>query len=145
MSKGEKSELFKIVLGLLFALPIIIGIGSIALEMLKVLFENMGEIVSFILFSLAFFGVLAFLGNLFEGRRSSGSRFAAPLGYPENWNELRLVALARDDHSCGNCASRSELHVHHIVPLSKGGSNNLSNLRTLCRNCHTKLHPHMRD
>jgi 5-methylcytosine-specific restriction endonuclease McrA len=27
----------------------------------------------------------------------------------------------------------------------KGGTNNLSNLRTLCNSCHEKLHPHMRD
>ena len=63
--------------------------------------------------------------------------------YPENWDNIRLLALQRDNYECGNCKSNKNLHVHHIVPLSRGGSNNLSNLRTLCEDCHKKLHPHM--
>lgn len=64
--------------------------------------------------------------------------------YPDNWDQLRGAALARDDYRCGNCGSTVGLMVHHIVPLSKGGTNSLSNLRTLCEECHKKLHPHMR-
>ena len=30
--------------------------------------------------------------------------------------------------------------VHHIVPLSEGGSNDESNLMSLCRSCHEKIH-----
>ncbi|WP_083866574.1 HNH endonuclease [Natronococcus occultus] len=37
-----------------------------------------------------------------------------------------------------NCSSEQRLEVHHIVPLSVGGSNELSNLVTLCKECHTK-------
>ena len=64
--------------------------------------------------------------------------------YPPNWDELSRQAQARDDHECGNCHATRNLHVHHVVPLSKGGTNNLSNLRTLCEDCHKRLHPHMR-
>ena len=32
------------------------------------------------------------------------------------------------------------LEVHHIKPLSKGGTNEQDNLRTLCRGCHIALH-----
>jgi len=64
--------------------------------------------------------------------------------YPENWESIRKKALKRDGYQCGNCGSTNRLHVHHIVPLSKDGTNNLSNLRTLCEGCHKKLHPHMR-
>ena len=63
--------------------------------------------------------------------------------YPSNWEELRGQARARDDYECGNCHATTFLHVHHIVPLSKGGTNNLSNLRALCEDCHKCLHPHM--
>ena len=30
--------------------------------------------------------------------------------------------------------------VHHIVPLAEGGSNDESNLMSLCRSCHEKIH-----
>jgi 5-methylcytosine-specific restriction protein A len=30
--------------------------------------------------------------------------------------------------------------VHHIVPLSEGGSNEEKNLMSLCRSCHEKIH-----
>ena len=65
--------------------------------------------------------------------------------YPEKWGDIRQIVLERDEYRCANCQSTENLHVHHIVPLSLGGSNELSNLKTLCKNCHTRLHPHMRD
>jgi len=33
-----------------------------------------------------------------------------------------------------------ELHAHHIVPLSDGGSDNQENLVTLCKECHKAVH-----
>lgn len=33
-----------------------------------------------------------------------------------------------------------DLHTHHIVPRSRGGSNYMDNLITLCRNCHVEIH-----
>lgn len=65
--------------------------------------------------------------------------------YPENWADLRQTVLRRDGNRCGNCGGRERLQVHHIVPLSRGGSNQPGNLRTLCYDCHARLHPHMRD
>ena len=77
--------------------------------------------------------------------KANSPRATRPLPpYPEDWSELRQAALARDNYRCGNCGSTVGLMVHHIVPLSKGGANSLSNLRTLCEDCHKKLHPHMR-
>ena len=34
----------------------------------------------------------------------------------------------------------NSLHLYHIKPLSKGGDNNISNLRLLCENCHSRVH-----
>jgi len=69
--------------------------------------------------------------------------------YPENWDILRREAYKRDDYQCRNCGALggsqggAELHAHHIVPLSRGGSNVLSNLSTLCSTCHSLIHAHL--
>jgi 5-methylcytosine-specific restriction endonuclease McrA len=69
--------------------------------------------------------------------------------YPSNWNELRNDVFERDDWQCRNCGRQVrifenelslELHCHHIVPLSKGGTNSRSNLVALCKDCHTAVH-----
>lgn len=64
--------------------------------------------------------------------------------YPENWIEIRSNILKRDNYSCCNCRATKRHHVHHIVPLSCGGTNNETNLITLCERCHIMIHPHMR-
>lgn len=65
--------------------------------------------------------------------------------YPPDWNERRYIVKKRDDWSCAKCGWPSgsrrlarNLHVHHIIPLSEGGDNALSNLITLCHVCHRK-------
>lgn len=42
----------------------------------------------------------------------------------------------RDGNKCVRCGVDCDLQTDHIVPLSKMGSNEMSNLQTLCRNCH---------
>lgn len=59
------------------------------------------------------------------------SRAALPL-------KVRWDVLKRDDYVCVKCGGRPpdvELEVDHIVPVSCGGTNDLTNLRTLCRRC----------
>lgn len=53
------------------------------------------------------------------------------------WAVARAAALVRDGQRCtvsrllgGPC--RGPLHVHHITPLSEGGSHALDNLGTAC-------------
>ena len=66
--------------------------------------------------------------------------------YPENWDSLRRQVYQRDDYTCGNCGDRggphgnAEIHAHHIVPLKNGGSDELTNLRSLCKTCHMAAH-----
>lgn len=40
---------------------------------------------------------------------------------------------------CSNCENKGE-HWHHIVPKSRGGSDDPSNLVLLCLSCHSKAH-----
>lgn len=68
--------------------------------------------------------------------------------YPDDWDSRRKAVYARDGHQCQNCGAKggpfgdTELHCHHIVPKSEGGSHKKSNLTTLCRDCHNKVHDH---
>jgi hypothetical protein len=73
------------------------------------------------------------------------SVFIRESGYPSNWSELSNRIRERDEYRCKYCSSSDRiLHVHHIIPLSKGGSNSFNNLITLCEKCHIAKHPHMR-
>jgi len=57
------------------------------------------------------------------------------------WRKTRMRALVRDDFKCVGCGDESlELHVHHIIPVSKGGSDLLDNLKSLCIKCHRETH-----
>jgi 5-methylcytosine-specific restriction endonuclease McrA len=58
-------------------------------------------------------------------------------------SELREKIKLRDDFTCRLCVTKMEtnvLQVHHIIPVSNGGDDELSNLVLLCHNCHTSLH-----
>lgn len=52
---------------------------------------------------------------------------------------IRHQILERDDFRCLDCGASAitgaVLEVDHTIPISKGGSNDLSNLRTLCSDC----------
>lgn len=58
----------------------------------------------------------------------------------EEWRRTRAAVLDRDRFTCQRCERRSGngklLTVHHIMPRSEGGSNDLFNLVTLCNECH---------
>lgn len=53
-------------------------------------------------------------------------------GAPES---LRLEILKRDGNKCKNCGATEDLTLDHINPRSLGGTNDESNLQTLCRRC----------
>lgn len=68
-----------------------------------------------------------------------------PYGTP-SWRKIRAKVLERDESKCRECGavcSSPELDVHHLVPRSLGGPDELSNLVTLCDGCHAGHHPNL--
>lgn len=51
---------------------------------------------------------------------------------------LLLALIERDGYTCTKCQSQDDLTIDHIFPISKGGSDDLKNLRLLCRSCNSK-------
>ncbi len=60
--------------------------------------------------------------------------------------EQRHAVFSRDEGRCTYCSSGERcdsdrwVHIHHIVPVSDGGSNDPSNLTTLCSFHHKLVH-----
>ncbi|MDJ0553622.1 MAG: HNH endonuclease [Microcoleaceae cyanobacterium MO_207.B10] len=54
---------------------------------------------------------------------------------------VKKYVFERDLYHCQSCGQTSkeiELTIDHIIPLARSGSNEISNLQTLCRSCNQK-------
>ena len=53
--------------------------------------------------------------------------------------EVRKYVFDRNNYQCQSCQtidlSAKNLQIDHIIPLAQGGSNDFSNLQTLCAKC----------
>lgn len=63
--------------------------------------------------------------------------------YGKHWRAIRsryikLHPLCEDCLEFGYTPIGKSEEVHHIKPLSKGGTNEYSNLRALCKSCHSR-------
>jgi DNA-binding CsgD family transcriptional regulator len=63
---------------------------------------------------------------------------------PNDWEQRREKAFIKCNNRCVNCGAeggidgKSVLEVHHVVPVHDDGSHRVSNLVTLCLDCHPK-------
>lgn len=57
----------------------------------------------------------------------------------EHWKNKKIEKLKSTSFMCEKCNSKKDLQVHHISYENKGNEN-LSDLRTLCKSCHQKIH-----
>lgn len=69
--------------------------------------------------------------------------------YPSNWDTIRKNVYERDNYTCQRCNEKggpygdNVLNCAHKLSKSKGGSDDYSNLETVCEECHIEEHPWM--
>ena len=63
-------------------------------------------------------------------------------GYGTAWDKTRARILERDGHLCQSCLRKDRVtvgnEVHHRKPRAQGGSDDETNLQTLCHDCHVE-------
>ena len=68
--------------------------------------------------------------------------------YGRAWHRIR-ARYAAAHPLCEQCLKEGRItpveEVHHIVPISKGGTHAEENLMSLCQSCHTKMHHEIGD
>ena len=68
--------------------------------------------------------------------------------YGRCWSRIRR-RYALEHPLCERCLAKGRAvpvdEVHHIIPVSKGGTHDRENLMSLCRSCHNKIHIEMGD
>ena len=64
----------------------------------------------------------------------------------KEWNRLRKAVFERDHYTCQYCGKKGGiLEVDHVIPFSKGGSDDMSNLVTSCRKCNRQKNNMSKD
>lgn len=86
---------------------------------------------------------LTFVGDD-EIRRVKTSREIASDHYEirrSNWSFIRRILsqiiFLRDGKVCARCGATDDLTIDHIIPIIKGGSDEVTNLQVLCRKCNS--------
>jgi 5-methylcytosine-specific restriction protein A len=68
--------------------------------------------------------------------------------YGRAWKRIRDRYI-REHPLCERCLEEGRVtiaeEVHHILPLSRGGTSSPDNLMSLCRSCHNKIHHDLGD
>jgi 5-methylcytosine-specific restriction endonuclease McrA len=55
---------------------------------------------------------------------------------PADWTAITQAVFERDGYACTYCGDEpGDLHCDHVIPLSRGGSSQMSNLTTACASC----------
>lgn len=69
-----------------------------------------------------------------------GGKSTTERGLGWEWQKARKQALKRDGHLCVPCLHNGRptpaTEVDHVLPRAKGGTDDLDNLESICRDCH---------
>ena len=68
--------------------------------------------------------------------------------YGRTWKRIRDRYI-KAHPLCEECQKNGRFvaaeEIHHILPLSRGGDNDVSNLMSLCKSCHSRITVEMGD
>ena len=77
-----------------------------------------------------------------KGKILKANMDAKRRSYLKNNGKFTLIEwknkLKEFNYRCVNCGTDKNLTIDHIIPLSKGGSNKISNIQPLCGLCNSK-------
>jgi hypothetical protein len=113
------------VIGLLLSLVIQLVVFAVQLVIMIVIW-------SFRLAAMAIAAIFAFIAS------ERAKRAPLPPGRQPMDPDLRWTVFRRDGYACVWCGSDSDLTIDHIHPVALGGTNDVSNLQTLCRTCNSR-------
>lgn len=83
-------------------------------------------------------GLLTRHGFLVEWSPESGMGKREPWATRYVSAETRAAILARDNSQCVACGATNDIEIDHIVPISRGGTGDPSNLQAMCRSCNRR-------
>lgn len=76
-----------------------------------------------------------------QPRRHDTRDYSYLKAYGRSWQRLRLWHLSREP-LCRECRRHGRVEgaaeVDHVLPLSRGGTNDADNLQSLCKTCHSR-------
>ena len=70
------------------------------------------------------------LASIFYEIRPSNNRYIR--------KAVKQAVTIRDKHRCVKCGAAENLHIDHVIALSRGGSNEMDNLQVLCKDCNLR-------
>lgn len=75
--------------------------------------------------------------DVWKARLGWGAKIVTHVGLTlSDWDALRKTVYARDGVACTYCgATKTTLECDHVIPLSRGGTNDIANLATACAHC----------
>ena len=59
----------------------------------------------------------------------------------QEWKKISNEVFKRDNNTCFYCGrSDCKMEIDHLLPVSRGGGDDISNLVTSCRRCNAQKH-----
>jgi hypothetical protein len=68
--------------------------------------------------------------NSYKSRRRMATRFTSK-------KEIRRAVFEKHGEQCAKCGATEKIELDHIVPVVKGGENNIKNMQPLCKSCNS--------